>query len=99
HDFLSWNDKRRADLFSLDVRHVRRLEDGPPFFNLSLLLRGKRFRRLLLARWNVLALIGKSLLHGCISQSILHRRIESFDGLLGGSLGHPEPVPIRDVKP
>src|SRR5260370_15997103 len=83
-------------LFSLYVRGV---EYRPRFFNLGLLLSGKRLRRLLLARWNVLALIGKSLLHGCISQSILHRRIESCDGLLGRSLRHPEPVPKRGVKP
>src|SRR6266478_325645 len=83
-------------LFSLDVRGF---EDRPPFFDLGLLLRGKRFGRLLLARRNVVALIGKSLLHGCISQSILHRRIESCDGLLGRSLRHPDPVPKRGVKP
>src|SRR6266542_3554843 len=55
---LPSNAKREPDLFSLDVRG---LEDRPPFFDLGLLLRGKRFRRLLLARQNVLALIGKSL--------------------------------------
>jgi hypothetical protein len=43
------------------------LRIGHHFFNLNLPLRGKRFRRLLLARWNVLALIGKSLLHGFVS--------------------------------
>src|SRR6266487_4968105 len=70
---LPSNAKREPDLFSLDIRG---LEDRPPFFDLGLLLRGKRFRRLLFASWNILALIGKQLPHGCISQSILHRRIE-----------------------
>ena len=51
-------------LISLDVRSF---EDRPPFFDLGLLLCGKRFRRLLLARRNVLALIGKSLPHNCVS--------------------------------
>src|SRR5262249_16190955 len=94
--FLSLKAKRGPGFFSL---FFFGLEDRPPFFDLGLLLRGKRFRRLLLARRNVEALIGKSLPHSCISQSILHRRIESCYGLLGRSLRHPEPVPIRGVKP
>src|SRR5262245_25858167 len=88
--------KREPDLFSLDVRG---LEDRPPFFDLGLLLRGKRFSRLLLARRNVLALISKSLLHGCVGQSSLHCRVKSCDGLLRRSLRHPKSVPKRGVKP
>src|SRR5262249_23101073 len=83
-------------LFPLDVR---RLEDRPPFLDLGFLLGGERFGRLLLARWNVLALIGESLPHGCVGQSSLHSQIESCDGLRGRSLRHPEPVPKRGVKP
>jgi hypothetical protein len=52
------------DLFSLDVRSF---EDWPPLLDLGLLLRGKRFGRLLLVRRNVLALISKSLPHSCVS--------------------------------
>jgi hypothetical protein len=70
------------NLFSVDVR---RLEDRPPLFDLGLLLGGERFERLLLARWNVLTLIGKSLPYGWVGQSSLHRLLS----LVMGSLGVP----------
>src|SRR5262249_59593263 len=90
---------RSLTLWHLSPLDVRRLEDRPPFLDLGLLLGGERFGRLLLARWNILALIGESLPHGCVGQSPLHRRIESCDGLLGRSRRHPEPVPKRGVEP
>ena len=79
---LPSNAKREPGLFSFDIRG---LEDRPPFFDLGLLLRGKRFGRLLLARRNVLALIGKSLPYGWVGQSSLHRLLS----LVMGSLGVP----------
>jgi hypothetical protein len=64
---------------------ARSLEDRPPFFDLGLLLGGERFGRLLLARWNVLTLIGKSLPYGWVGQSSLHR----LSSLVMGSLDVP----------
>src|SRR5262249_31952615 len=96
HGIAPWKYGQRGDSFRLDVRG---LETRPPFLDLGLLLGGERFRRLLLARWNVLTLIGKTLPHGCIGQRSLHRRIEPRDGLPGRSFRDPESVPKRGVKP
>ena len=42
---------------------VGRFDDRPPFFDLGFVIERKRLRRLLVWRWNLLALLSKSLPH------------------------------------
>ena len=42
---------------------VGRFDDRPPFFDLGFVIDCKRLRRLLVWRWNLLALLSKSLPH------------------------------------
>src|ERR1017187_2248771 len=77
-------------LFALDVGG---LDDRPPFFNLGLLERSERFRRLLLARRNLLAEIGKAFADGRVGKSHLHGRSELCNDGLRRTLRHPKSVP------
>ncbi len=52
-----------------------RLDDRPPFLNLGFLERGKRFRRLLLARQNFVAKIGQTCANRSIRQRVPHSSI------------------------
>src|SRR5262245_8727440 len=73
--------------------------DGPPLFDLSLVVRAKSVRSLLgRARENLLADVSKAFAHSGISQCVHHRRIDFGDDLSGRPLRCPEPVPEVDVK-
>src|SRR5260370_40879286 len=69
-------------LFILDVR---RFDDRPPLFYFGLVVGGESFWGLLLARRNLLALLGISLLNCGIGQRIDDRRIELADDVFGGA--------------
>src|SRR5262249_16739991 len=64
------NQQPAEDSLRLDVR---RLDDRPPLLDLGLLLRGKRLRRLFVARPDSLTQVGKPLAHRGIGQG-LHQR-------------------------
>src|SRR5712691_7269535 len=86
----------RLDLFGLDVRS---LDDRPPLLDLGLVIGGEAFRRLLLARRQLLALLGEALLHGGIGERSHDRGVELGDDVLGRAFGRPHPVPQRDRQP
>jgi len=56
------------------------------------------FRRLLVARWYILAGVSERFHHCRIGQGIDDRGIQAGDDRLWRSLGCPEPVPDGDIK-
>ena len=50
------------------------LDQRPPLLDLCFLVRAKRFRRLLLARRNILAEISEALAHGRVGKRLDNRR-------------------------
>src|SRR2546421_13120076 len=63
-------------LFALDAGSF---DDRPPFFNLHFVVNAKRFSALLLARWNLLAEVGKPLPYFVVRQGIDHSRIHPVE--------------------
>ena len=74
--------------FHLDVG---RLDERPPFLDFDLLEGGERRRRLLLARCDVQAEVGKTSAHDGIVQGSDDHDIEPDDHLLGRASGHHRP--------
>src|SRR6202030_886537 len=75
-----------------------RLDDRPPFLDLGLLKRAEGFGRLLVARGNLLAEIGKARAQAWIGQGCHGRSIELGDDVLRRALRHPKTMPQRSVK-
>src|SRR5665213_2407923 len=82
-------------LFNFDIR---RLNNRPPFLDLSTLESTQRFRCLLVAWVNLLAKIGELPTCRRIRQRRYDRRIELADDVLRCAFGHPNSLPRRNVK-
>jgi hypothetical protein len=89
------SDIRLAFSFALDVR---RLDDRPPFFDLGLVVRGERLRRLLLARKNLLAQTGEPRTHVRIGERLHDRGVELADDGLGRSFRRKQRKPPGNVN-
>src|SRR5215470_5959693 len=72
---------------------VCRLDDRPPLLDFSLLLRGKRLRRLFLARPDFLTHVDEPPPYRRIGQGLYDRRVELADDIPGRVLGSPKAVP------
>src|SRR5215471_18211516 len=72
---------------------VRCLDDRPPLLDFGLLLRGKRLRRLFLARPDFLTHVDEPLSYRRIGQGLYDRRVELADDIPGRVLGSPKAVP------
>ena len=74
------------------------LDNRPPFIGFGLVIGRERFRRLPLARHDLLADIAEPLAHGGIGQRFDRRGIELGNDLGRRSFRHPQRMPGRNVQ-
>src|SRR6266446_5290169 len=78
--------------------YTRGLDDRPPLFNLRLVMRAERFRRLLIGRHDLQTQVRKALTDRCVGERGCDRAVELGYGFLRRASGHPGAVPDADVK-
>src|SRR5262245_44020964 len=72
---------------------IRCLDDREPLVDLGLVVRGECFGCLLLARWNLVAMLGHPLAHRGIGECCHYGTVEPCDNIFRRAFGHPESMP------
>src|SRR6185295_19350606 len=82
-------------LFDLDAGGF---DDGPPFFDFTLVERGQPFRRLLLARRDIESEVREPALDGGIGERLHHGGVQPGDDFLRRAFGREETEPAGRVE-